>query len=88
MELGGKTISIDVEVVNALLDYNILLGWSWFYAMTFVASLVFCTLQFPHQGQIVTIEQLDYCTMDIRNHVTNNVPFLINSKSLFESVGV
>ena len=28
MELGGKTMSIDIEVVDAPLDYNLLLGCS------------------------------------------------------------
>jgi hypothetical protein len=32
--LKGKTISVDIEVVDAPLDYNLLLGHSWFYAMT------------------------------------------------------
>ena len=41
VELGGKTISIKVEVVDAPLDYNLLLGRNWFYAMTVVASTVF-----------------------------------------------
>ena len=41
VELGVKTISIQVEVVYAPLDYNLLLGRNWFYAMTFVASIVF-----------------------------------------------
>ena len=33
IELGGKTITIEVEVVNTPLDYNLLLGHSWFYPM-------------------------------------------------------
>ena len=41
VELGGKTISIQVEVVDALLDYNLLLGINWFHAMTALASRVF-----------------------------------------------
>jgi hypothetical protein len=41
IQLGGKTVSVDVEVVNAPLNYNLLLGISWFYAMTVIASLVF-----------------------------------------------
>jgi hypothetical protein len=41
IQLGRKTITVDVEVVNAPLDYNLLLGRSWFYAMTIVASSVF-----------------------------------------------
>jgi hypothetical protein len=33
MQLGGKPVCVKVEVVNASLDYNILLGRSWTYAM-------------------------------------------------------
>ena len=44
VELGGKTISIQVEVVDAPLDYNILLGRNWFYAMTAITSTIFRTL--------------------------------------------
>ena len=41
VNLGGKIVSIQVEVVDAPLDYNLLLGRNWFYAMTTVASTVF-----------------------------------------------
>ena len=34
-------MSIDIEVVNAPLDYNLLLDRSWFYAMTAVTSSIF-----------------------------------------------
>ena len=54
--LGGNTISIHVEVVDAPLDYNIFLGWNWFYEMIVVVSLIFLLVQFPHQGNIVTID--------------------------------
>ena len=54
-EIGGKTISIDVEVIDVALDYNLLLGRTWFYAMNVVASTGFWLLCFPHQGKIVTI---------------------------------
>ena len=33
VELGGKTVTIEVEVVNVPLDYNLLLGRFWFYPM-------------------------------------------------------
>ena len=56
VELGGKTISIQVEVVDSPLDYNLLLGINWFYAMTVVASIVFQIVQFPHIGRIVAID--------------------------------
>jgi hypothetical protein len=41
VQWGGKTISIDVEVVDAPIDYNFLLGRSWSYAMNFIASSIF-----------------------------------------------
>jgi hypothetical protein len=52
--LKGKTVPVDIEVVDAPLDYNLLLGRSWFYAMTVVTSSVFRILRFPHQGNIIT----------------------------------
>lgn len=44
IKLRGKTISNDVEVVDTPLDYNLLVGCSWFYVMTTIASLVFHAL--------------------------------------------
>jgi hypothetical protein len=49
IELAGKTVLIDVEVVDALLDYNILLERSDLYAMKAVASSVFCMMMFPRE---------------------------------------
>jgi hypothetical protein len=88
VQLGGKTVTVDVEVVDAPLNYNLLLGRSWFYAMNFVSSLVFLCVQFPHQGKIVTIDQLDLCTPDARAPATNNISFLGDHKITYESVGV
>jgi hypothetical protein len=88
IQLGGKTVTVDVEVVDAPLDYNLLLGRSWFYAMTVVASSVFRCVQFPHKGKIVTIDQLDFYTPDARIPATNNIPFLGDHPVTYESVGV
>jgi hypothetical protein len=41
VQLGGKTVCVEVEVVDAPLDYNLLLGWSWNYAMQAVVATVF-----------------------------------------------
>ena len=60
----GKTINLDVEVVDAPLDYNLLLGRSWSYAMTIVVSSVFRLIKFPHNGKIITIDQLSYFSFD------------------------
>jgi hypothetical protein len=88
VQLGGKTVTVDVEVVDAPLNYNLLLGRSWFYAMTVVALSVFRCVQFPHQDKIVTIDQLDFCTPDARIPTTNNIPFLGDHPVTYESIGV
>ena len=58
--LARKKVLIDIEVVNAQLDYNLLLGRSYMYAMRAVASTVFHLIMFPHEGKIVTVDQLTY----------------------------
>ena len=37
VQLGGKTVAIEVEVVDAPLDYNLLLGRNWMYNMQVLA---------------------------------------------------
>jgi hypothetical protein len=56
VQLGRKTMCVEVEVVNASLDYNLLLGRSWTYSMQVVVTTVFKVLLFPHEGQIVSID--------------------------------
>ena len=41
VQLGGKTVAIEVEVVEAPLDNNLLLGRNWTYSMKVVASSLF-----------------------------------------------
>jgi hypothetical protein len=55
---------IEVEVVDVPLDYNLLLGRSWKYAMHAVVSTVFWVLLFPHEGRIVTIDQFSFSRHD------------------------
>ena len=56
IELLGKTVFIDIEVVNAQLYYNLLLGHSYMYAMRLVSSTVFRIMIFPHDGKIVILD--------------------------------
>jgi hypothetical protein len=58
--LGGKTIFIDVMVVQYPLDFALLLGQDYVYAMKSIASTLFCVIYFPHDGIIVTIDQLSF----------------------------
>ena len=56
--LASKTILIEIEVLDAQLDYNIALWWSYMYAMLAIASFIFQTIMFPHEYRIVTVDQL------------------------------
>ena len=55
--------------------------------MTVVASTVFRTIQFPHLGRIVTIEQLDFCTSDVTTPTANNI-FMLGQSPPYQSIGV
>jgi hypothetical protein len=56
--LGGKTVFIDVMVVRDPLDFTLLLGRDYVYAMKAIVSTLFRVISFPHDGRIVTIDQL------------------------------
>jgi hypothetical protein len=48
--LGGKTMEVEVEVVDAPLDYNLLLGRDWNYVMKTICTLRILVLM--HQCEI------------------------------------
>ena len=50
MQLGGKTVCVEVEVVHAPLNYNLLSGRSWTYAMHAVVATIFWLMLSPHEG--------------------------------------
>ena len=58
VELGGKIVNVEVEVVDGPLDYNIFLGRPWVYAMTTLISTYFRMIAFPYKGAIIVINQL------------------------------
>jgi hypothetical protein len=87
VQLGGKTVCIEVEVVDASLDYNLLLGRIWTYAMQAVVTTVFWVLLFPHEGQIVSIDQLSFSHPDPSSGVSM-VPMIDNPQPDIVNVGV
>jgi hypothetical protein len=87
VQLGGKTVCVKVEVVDAPLDYNLLLGWSWTYSMQVVVATVFRVLLFPHEGQIVTIDQLSFSRPD-PTLGASTVPMTDNPQPSVVNVGV
>ena len=60
MTLAGKNFHVDIEVIDAPLNYNITLGHSYTYAMSAITSAMFHKMCFPHEGKIITIDQLTY----------------------------
>jgi hypothetical protein len=80
-------VCIKVEVVDASLDHNILLGRSWTYAMQVVVATVFWVLLFPHEGQIVTIDQLSFSRLDPSSGVST-VSMIDNPQPDIVNVGV
>ena len=56
--------------------------------MTTIASIVFWIVPFPHLGRIVTIDQLDFCTLDVTTSIANNIPMLGQSPPPYHSIGV
>jgi hypothetical protein len=86
VELRGKTILIDIEVIDAQLNYNILLGRSYMYAMKAVASPVFRTIMFPHNGKIVTIDQVSHYEPNPSANLDNILPFIHTNKDVYPLV--
>jgi hypothetical protein len=78
---------VGVEVVDASLDYNLLLGRSWTYAMKAVVATIFQVLLFPHEGRIVTIDQLSFSRPDPSLGVSM-VPMIDNPQPDIVNVGV
>lgn len=83
IELGGKTITIDVEVVG-LLDNNILLGRPWLYVMVAVVSTYFRTIAFPFKGGITVIDQLAFFANS--SQATGSIPLIHGNPLSLQSV--
>ena len=58
--LEGKTVFIDVMVVQDPLYFSLLLGRDYVYAMKAIVSTLFRVISFPHDGQVVTVDQLSF----------------------------
>jgi hypothetical protein len=88
VQLGGKTVEVDVEVVDVPLDYNLLLGHNWTYAMTTVVSFIFRTLCFPHNGKIMMIDQLSFAHTSPSASVGPLIPVIENFEPTTKDIGV
>ena len=62
--LGGTNVLVDVMVVQDPLDFSLLLGRDYVYAMKAIVSTLFCVIYFPHDAQVVTVDQLSFIDHD------------------------
>jgi len=53
--LGGKIVLVDLLMVSIPLDFNILIGCDYVYAMKDVVSTLFRVMHFPHNESIVKL---------------------------------
>jgi hypothetical protein len=83
--LEGKMVQVEVEVFDAPLDYNLLLGRSWIDSMHVVVLTLFFVVRFPHQGKVITVDQLAFFNLDTH---TGNIPFIAKTPSGYKNVGV
>ena len=68
--LEGKTVYIDVMVVQDPLYFNLLHGCDYVDSMKFLVSILFRVMYFTHDGNIVTVDKLSFIKPD--HHMTPN----------------
>ena len=85
--LSGKTTTVDIEVIDRKLDYNLLLGRTWTYVMTTILSIVFCIILFPLDGKIVTVDQLSFCAPNYSPLLNGFVPLVGGVPESYVSIG-
>ena len=79
---------IEVEVVDAPLYYNLLLGRNWMYSMQAVASSLFRVVCFPFNGKIVTIDQTSFKNPSVTAFSGASILIVEHSQPVTGSVGV
>ena len=70
---------IEVKVVDAPLDYNLLLGRNWMYSMQAVASSLFRVVCFPFNGKIVMIDQMSFKNPSVTTYSEASIPIIEHS---------
>ena len=76
--LGGKIVYLNVMVVPFPLDYNVLLGCDYVYDMGAIVSTLFQVICFPHEGRIVTVDQLSFLSPNMASNQPSSLigPFV------------
>ena len=69
-------VHIDIEVLDAHLDYNILLEKSYTYAMSSIASSIFYIMMVPHEDRIITVDQLTHSEKRPLTNMNAIIPYV------------
>ena len=88
IKLAGKVVSIEVEVIDAPLDYNLILGRSWTYAMFAILLVFLWVVVFPHEGKLVVVDQPSFTRKGHMGTNESTVPLVDQVKPTSESLGV
>ena len=75
-------------MVDAPLDYNLLLGRNWMYSMQAVASSLFRVVCFPFNRKIFTIDQMTFKNLSVTTSSGASILIVEHSQSTTGSVGV
>jgi hypothetical protein len=73
---GEKLSSLTLKLSTPHWITTSCLGSSYMYAMKFVASSIFHTMMFPHNGKIVTIDQVSHYEPNPSSNIDNILPFV------------
>jgi hypothetical protein len=86
--LGGKIVFIDVMVVRDPLDFTLLFGRDYVYAMKALVSTLFRVISFPHDGRIVTIDKLSFIGPDWVTSLSGSYMHIVSTLSHFNYVAL
>jgi hypothetical protein len=65
--------------ISIWINYNILFGHSYMYSMKEITSSMFRMMMFPHNGKIVTIDQITHYEPNHSANIDNILPLVHNS---------
>jgi hypothetical protein len=88
IQLGGKTVDMDVKVVDVPLEYNFLLGRNCTYSMISIVLFVFHILFFPNDGKIMKIDKLSFAYAIPNASVGLLIPVIDNYQLTIENINV
>ena len=79
---------IKVEVVDALLDYNLLLGRNLIYNMQEIALSLFRVVFFPLDGKVVTVDQISFDNSSSKASSGASILVINHSQLTTKNIGV